>query len=308
MRIGEKLKEYRISHQIKQEVLAKQLGVTAGTLSNWEAGRRIPDISSLRILSETLGMSYNELLSDEDYRIHTESTRVVQDDAHRKAEIVLFSALNVLALLQVIFKMVLFGTGMAATNQLRAGELLILVASAVGLALCLKEKAVPKAAGCIFFCFVLSELEIFLDPQIRMALIEHYKDLHGIQHFWPFVRDGLTILTACLVLYGFAVPGRKDKRAVWIIVLLCIIGLFVCTESVTLIISDWNEVKLLEGNAFLQWPSKADIFSRIVRMVQTVCIVALVIFEYRILERKRSRDMEMEEKEHVSKENVYIQS
>ena len=301
MRIGEKLREYRISHQIKQEVLAKQLGVTAGTLSNWEAGRRIPDISSLRILSETLGMSYNELLSDEDYRIHTESTQITREDAHRKTEIVLFSAAAAVAFLQMIFKLVLFGTGTSAMNQLGAGDILVVITSVTGLILSLKEKAAPKAAGFIFFCFVLSEIEICLDPQVLQALMEHYADLQGVQRFWPLFSDGLTIVSAMLVLYAFAVPGRKERRTVWMIGLLCLCGLLYCTDSAASISGDLNELRLLEGNAFLQWAPRADIFSRILRMIQTVCIVTLVIFECCILEQKRRKDTEMEEKTHVQK-------
>ena len=48
-----------------QEDLAKILGVTNKTISRWENGNYMPDLSLLKPLSEVLGISLNELLSGE---------------------------------------------------------------------------------------------------------------------------------------------------------------------------------------------------------------------------------------------------
>ena len=43
---GDKLKEYRIANGYDQEMLAKLVGVTDGTVSNWEAGVCMPNIKN----------------------------------------------------------------------------------------------------------------------------------------------------------------------------------------------------------------------------------------------------------------------
>jgi len=298
MRIGEKLKQYRISHQMKQEVLAKQLGVTASTLSNWEAGRRIPDISSLRILSETLGMTYDELLSDDDYRIHTESTQITREEIHHNTERIVFLIIAVTSLFLVIFRLTLFGTGTATSNQLSPGDILFMMMSLTGLFLSLKGKAVPKAVGLVFFFFVLAEVSVFLEPGIRQALAVYYADMTGKNYFRLFFSDGLTVICAVLVLYEFTFAGTKGKLTGLIIGLTCICGMLYCINNVTSIGNDLNELELLSGNAFLKWPVQADIFFRIIRIIQIFSVHALVVFECLILERKRRKDKEMEEMKH----------
>lgn len=65
MELGQKLKEARISAGLKQEELAKQLGVSRQTISNWENGRSLPDIGSVVKLSGIYQLSLDEMLQDE---------------------------------------------------------------------------------------------------------------------------------------------------------------------------------------------------------------------------------------------------
>lgn len=48
-----------------QKELAERLGVTDKAVSRWETGKGMPDVSLLKPLSETLGVSVNELLAGE---------------------------------------------------------------------------------------------------------------------------------------------------------------------------------------------------------------------------------------------------
>lgn len=50
---------------LTQEQLAEKLGVTNKTVSRWETGKYMPDLSLLKPLSEELGVTLNELLSGE---------------------------------------------------------------------------------------------------------------------------------------------------------------------------------------------------------------------------------------------------
>ena len=51
MKLGQKLKEARLNAGLKQEELAKQLGVSRQTISNWENDRSYPDLGSAVKLS-----------------------------------------------------------------------------------------------------------------------------------------------------------------------------------------------------------------------------------------------------------------
>ncbi len=73
MQIGNKLKLQRNEAGLSQEELAKQLGVSRQTISNWETNRTYPDIGSVLKLSDLYGMSLDELLKeDSNMRKHTE--------------------------------------------------------------------------------------------------------------------------------------------------------------------------------------------------------------------------------------------
>ncbi|MBP3685081.1 MAG: helix-turn-helix transcriptional regulator [Oscillospiraceae bacterium] len=65
MELGEKLKEARVNAGLKQEELAKQLGVSRQTISNWENNRSLPDVGSAVKMSNVYQVSLDELLRDE---------------------------------------------------------------------------------------------------------------------------------------------------------------------------------------------------------------------------------------------------
>ena len=53
-----------------QEQLAEKLGVTNKTISRWENGHYMPDLSLLEPLSKELDITLNELLAGEEIIIH----------------------------------------------------------------------------------------------------------------------------------------------------------------------------------------------------------------------------------------------
>lgn len=57
--LGKKLKELRKNRKISQQVIADYFGVTRGTVSNWEIGRREPDLETLEKLAKFYGVSLN---------------------------------------------------------------------------------------------------------------------------------------------------------------------------------------------------------------------------------------------------------
>lgn len=65
MKLGQKLKEARVSAGLKQEELAQKLGVSRQTISSWENDRSYPDLGSAVKLSDLYGRSMDEMLRDD---------------------------------------------------------------------------------------------------------------------------------------------------------------------------------------------------------------------------------------------------
>lgn len=70
IKIGKFIAELRKEKNMTQQQLGDEIGVSFKTISKWETGKGMPDLSSLKPLSDCLGITINELLSGE--RIHKE--------------------------------------------------------------------------------------------------------------------------------------------------------------------------------------------------------------------------------------------
>lgn len=64
-KIGSFLAELRKQHNLTQEELGEQIGVTNKTISRWENGNYLPPVEMLQILSKFYDVSINEILSGE---------------------------------------------------------------------------------------------------------------------------------------------------------------------------------------------------------------------------------------------------
>lgn len=62
-KVGEFIAQLRKEQNMTQEVLGEKLGVTNKTVSRWENGNYMPDVSVLAELCSILGVSVNELIS-----------------------------------------------------------------------------------------------------------------------------------------------------------------------------------------------------------------------------------------------------
>ena len=65
IQIGRFIAELRKEHNMTQLNLAEKLGVTDRAISKWENGRGLPDVSLMKPLCETLGITVSELLNGE---------------------------------------------------------------------------------------------------------------------------------------------------------------------------------------------------------------------------------------------------
>lgn len=64
--ICERIKYYRELMGMEQKVLARQIGVTPNSISNWENGRSRPDVNLLPGICEALNITFYELFSTPD--------------------------------------------------------------------------------------------------------------------------------------------------------------------------------------------------------------------------------------------------
>ncbi|MCX7843234.1 MAG: helix-turn-helix domain-containing protein [Clostridia bacterium] len=61
---GDRLKEVRKNRGIKQKELAKMIGVANSTISNWENNTNQPDIDTIKLLCDALGITPSDLIGD----------------------------------------------------------------------------------------------------------------------------------------------------------------------------------------------------------------------------------------------------
>lgn len=65
MLFSEKLKLLRKEHNLTQEGLAEQLGVSRQAITKWESGEGVPEIENFKQLSALFGVSIDELVKDD---------------------------------------------------------------------------------------------------------------------------------------------------------------------------------------------------------------------------------------------------
>ncbi len=84
VKIGGFLRELRKEKQLTQEQLAEQLSVTARTVSRWENGNNLPDLSILVELSEFYGVDIREIIDGE--RMQTEMNEDMKETLSKVAD------------------------------------------------------------------------------------------------------------------------------------------------------------------------------------------------------------------------------
>lgn len=88
-KIGKFIAECRKEKKMTQMELGEKLGVTEKSISNWENGRNMPDLSLFKPLCDILGITINDLMSgekinDENYQERFEENIVNTIDYSRK--------------------------------------------------------------------------------------------------------------------------------------------------------------------------------------------------------------------------------
>ena len=64
LKFGNRLKHYRLEHNMSQQELASQLNVTSQAVSKWENNISEPDFQIIRKITELFRISYDQLFLD----------------------------------------------------------------------------------------------------------------------------------------------------------------------------------------------------------------------------------------------------
>lgn len=82
MTLGEKIKKVRIQNVLTQEEFAKKLCVSRSAVAKWESNKGIPDIENLKIISKTLDVSIDYLVSNSDVVIVNTLKQIIDLDSY----------------------------------------------------------------------------------------------------------------------------------------------------------------------------------------------------------------------------------
>lgn len=88
---GENLKRVREEKGITQQTLADYLYVTRQAVSRWEGGSRYPDIMTAKKMAQYLGVTLDELLSDDDMKLYAERSSIMESQVSKRVQLILLT-------------------------------------------------------------------------------------------------------------------------------------------------------------------------------------------------------------------------
>jgi len=177
-RIGKFILECRKNKKLTQLELAEKLGVTDKSISNWENGRNMPDLSLFKPLCDTLEISINDLISGE---------KVSKDKYQDKFEENLINTINyttkkiieknnIIGLLLIIFGVLLATTAMTIfPSESSWGSIysvLGAIISLLGVAKFTKKFSYGKRLICNFGYFALFVSLLFILDYVSVVSIK----------------------------------------------------------------------------------------------------------------------------------------
>lgn len=154
---GENLKRVREEKGITQQTLAEQLYVTRQAISRWEGGSRYPDLMTAKKMAQYLGVSLDDLLSDDDMKLYVEKSAIMDSLVAKRLQIAMIALTLMCTLIHVSFYMIenLLPDGIMISSPTELTKS-VLMAMILGYALyaAITDKLTPKVTmylAVIFF-------------------------------------------------------------------------------------------------------------------------------------------------------------
>lgn len=204
-KIGKFILECRKEQKLTQAELAEKLGVTDKSVSNWENGRNMPDLSLFKTLCENLDISINDLISGE---------RVPREKYQEKLEENIISTIdytnkkvseknNLIGIILIIFGIVLAITAMTIFKSESSWgsvySILGAIVSLVGVSKFTKKLNYKKRllfnygyfilfVAMLFIIDYLSVVNIKQAPRFSLAKISADKEIYYDTPFYDVIR------------------------------------------------------------------------------------------------------------------------
>lgn len=211
-KIGKFIAECRKENKLTQEQLAERLGVTAKSISRWETGKTMPDISLFEPLCEELSITINELLKAEKITTKKEtnklSVEVLMDYSKyikRKNKRIVLTILFIMSLLPMLLNQYGGLKGVqeisGLINLLNPIGILSFILFMLGVWLPLKNDKVCKFLGGLgVIGIVISEIYKFFTWHILNITGE--MSIHtSIDFAFPEFYIGLAISLVMVIIY-----------------------------------------------------------------------------------------------------------
>lgn len=177
-KIGKFIAECRKQKKMTQSELGERLGVTEKSISNWENGRNMPDLSLFKPLCDELCITINDLLSGEkvkekDYKEKLEKNIInTIDYTNKKIE----NRNNFIGILFIIFGVLISITAIAIfPSESSWGSIysvLGAIVSLIGISKFTKRLSYPKRLLCNFSYFLIFLSVLFIIDYIGVVNIE----------------------------------------------------------------------------------------------------------------------------------------
>lgn len=164
-KIGKFIAQKRKEKGLKQSDISKKLGVTDKSVSNWERGKNMPDLSLFNPLCELLDVSINELLNGEENNDKYEQTIIdtinYSDNKIKKMVKMMCFIIMILGLLITIISLTIFSWHIEIGNLYSIiGIILILIGT---IKLTKNFKWVNRLIYCFGIIFIFILLICFID-------------------------------------------------------------------------------------------------------------------------------------------------
>jgi len=177
-KIGKFILECRKNKKMTQSELAEKLGVTDKSVSNWENGRNMPDLSLFKPLCDELEITINELISGEkiDKQVYQEKfeENIINTIDYTTKKIK--EKNNLIGMMLIIFGLLLAITAMiifpSESSWGSIYSILGSIISLIGISKFTKKLTYGKRLVCNFGYFILFSFMLFLLDYLSVVSIK----------------------------------------------------------------------------------------------------------------------------------------
>ena len=319
---GEQLRSARETKGLTQKTLADRLYVSRQTISNWERGERYPDIVTLKKISQLLEVSLDDLLSGKEMVKVVEKKPVIENKLVNGLIAALYAVIVLTFFLKVGEELTLhyvhaydkyaeFDGTTLADSIIRSNHIFIIehvvfmLIFSYGLYNALRDILTPGKIGKILMAFFFT----FLVFHVGSSIYYEYVDFLGLREQYIVSRRGVVVFVMSMmiqviipavlcilgVLASYLCFIRGVERRLWFNIITVVAILKIIWECFEF----WQWIKL--EKYYTTFFPTATLMEAVVAVkgivenaVLMIAIYALIIYQARVLYRKRKLASELD--------------